>query len=143
MCWDQERNTLIVGTSSSNVYFMNCNTYQVALYLQANNSQIVGIDAFENNLASFDVKGNLKLWDVGVRNKCKQSIPKNPLNPANGTCVSFGDAPFLLQGFSSGDISCINGNTGSVEWSILKSHKNGVTTLLMVRSILSRTKHTS
>jgi WD40 repeat protein len=123
---------LIVGTSNSNIYFVNGNNYQVAIYSQANNSQIAGIDVQNNVLASFDVKGNMKIWDIQGKPKCLSTLPNNPLNSAQGTCIGFGDAPYVLQGFSNGDINCVNSNASKVEWSILKSHKNGVTTLFMV-----------
>lgn len=125
------------------MYFINGTNYQIAVYLQANNSQIAGIDVQDNILASFDVKGNLKIWDIQGRQKCINAVPNNPLNTAQGTCISFGDSPFLLLGFSNGDINCVNSSTGKVDWSILKSHKNGVTTLFMVRAVDSRTKCTS
>lgn len=129
---DVKRQLLFIGTSSSTIFILKTAAQQINTFKQAHNSEVVGIDVQGNCLVSHDKKGNLKFWNLGSLHTPSACAPNNPLNNAEGTCVAFGDAPFALQGFSSGDITCVNSQGGKVEWSILKSHKGGVSTLVMV-----------
>ena len=131
---------LFIGTSASTIFILKTATQQINTFKQAHNSEVVGIDVQGACLVSHDKKGNLKFWNLGSLHTPSACAPTNPLNNAEGTCVAFGDAPFALQGFSSGDITCVNSQNGKVEWNILKSHKGGVSTLVMVISEVIQNK---
>lgn len=128
---DAQKQNLLIGTTSSNVYILNSQSNQISKVIQGHNSEIVGLD-FQSIIGAFDKRGNLKFWAPDNSRSLLMHVPLNPLINFEGATMCFGDAPFVLIGFVSGDIYCINSKTGKEEWSILKSHKNGVTTMLMV-----------
>lgn len=133
------RDSILVGTSSCNMYLVNPATLSFKLVTQAHNSQIVGLDVQASVMASFDQKATLRLWNISEGYKALRTVPNHPLNNSPGSCLAFGEAPFLLQGFENGDINCINVATGKQDWSLLKTHKGGVTTMLMVVGLNHRT----
>jgi WD40 repeat protein len=133
------RDWILVGTTCCNMYLVNPANLSFKLVNQAHNSQIVGLDVQGTVMASFDHKATLRLWNINEGYRALRTVPNHPLNNSPGSTLAFGESPFLLQGFENGDINCLNASTGKQEWSLLKTHKGGVTTMLMVLAVKHRT----
>ena len=127
---------LVVGTSTSNIYLLNTGNFQVSVFKQAHSDQITGLDSLGVYFASLDKRGNMKLWDASAAPRLTGQILSQPNSTNFGTCVAYGDDPYVLQGFSSGDIWCINTRTNKEEWNILSSHNKGVTTMVMNKTYI-------